>query len=143
MAKSKGWKVKDYPNTDYAGDAGIEINATNFPDANFRAIVAASDIDKNQDNHLTKDELEAVTELKLYGGKSIVTLKGLEYFTELTALECGKYTLTSLDVSKNTKLTSLWMQQTSITEVAAVRTNSHNVTGPLEQYGADNTELQW
>ena len=118
VAKSKGWKVKDYSNTDYAGDAGIEINATNFPDAKFRAIIAASDIDKNQDNHLTKDELEAVTELKLYDvNPSIATLKGIEYFTELTALECGKYTLTSLDVSKNTKLTSLWMQQTSITSL--------------------------
>ena len=118
VAKSKGWKVKDYPNTDYAGDAGIEINATNFPDAKFRAIVAASDIDKNQDSHLTKDELEAVTALNLYDvNPSIATLKGIEYFTELTALECGKYTLTSLDVSKNTKLTSLWMQQTSITSL--------------------------
>lgn len=124
IAKNKGWKVWKYTDEavtqreSYAGDPGIEINDTNFPDANFRAIVAASDIDKNQDNHLTKDELEAVTALNLYDvNPSIATLKGIEYFTELTALECGKYTLTSLDVSKNTKLTSLWMQQTSITSL--------------------------
>ena len=123
IATDKGWKVWKYTGLEasqrvsYAGDPGIEINSINFPDANFRSIVAASDIDTYQDGYLTSDEVEAVKELKLYGGKSIATLKGIEYFTELTALECGGGVLKTMDISMNTKLTSLRLEQTTMTSL--------------------------
>lgn len=88
----------------------VEINETNFPDANFRAVVETFDkeVDENgnTDGKLSKAEIAAVKSLDLRK-KSIVNLKGIEYFIAITSLNCGENSLTSLDVSKNVALTSL------------------------------------
>ena len=84
---------------------GIEINATNFPDANFRSYVK-SNIDTNKDGYLSDAEIAAVTSMKVID-KSIENLKGIEYFTALTSLHCHKNKLTSLNLSNNTKLSYL------------------------------------
>ena len=84
----------------------IAINEENFPDANFRAVVAASRIDKDQNGYLSEEEITATTYL-LIDSKSIADLKGIELFTSLVNLSCSHNQLTSLDVSKNTALTNL------------------------------------
>ena len=81
-----------------------EINATNFPDANFRNWILSQDY--GRDGVLTDEEIAAVTLIDV-SGKSIQSLKGIEYFTALTSLYCYSNSLTSLDVSKNTALTLL------------------------------------
>ena len=58
----------------------IAINEENFPDANFRAIVAGAEIDTNQDGTLSESEIAAV-KLMRADEKSIETLKGIEYLT--------------------------------------------------------------
>ena len=85
---------------------GVAINEVNFPDANFRAIVAGPDIDKNQDGALADEEIAALTKLDV-AGSGIFNLKGLELFTALITLDCSNNQLTALDVSKNTGITSL------------------------------------
>ena len=92
----------------------IAINEENFPDANFRAIVAASDIDKDQDGYLSEEEITATKKLSV-DKKSIADLKGVEYFTSITNLYCTGNQLTSLDVSKNTALTSLYCNNNQLT----------------------------
>ena len=82
----------------------IAINAANFPDANFRTVV--STFDKNGDGKLNEAEIAAVTMINCRE-KNISSLKGIEYFTALTALWCNDNKLTALDVSKNTALTVL------------------------------------
>ena len=58
------------------------------------------------------DKIRAVTELNIEGilssvDKKLTDLSGIEYFTGLTYLNCGSHELSSLDVSKNTKLETL------------------------------------
>ena len=86
------------------GAAGVAIDLTNFPDANFRTYVSTFDTDN--DDCLSPAELAAVKSMRLIG-KSIGDLTGIEHFTALTELDCRRNQLTSLDVSKNTALEEL------------------------------------
>ncbi len=96
--------------------SGIVINSINFPDANFRAIVGGSTIDKNNNGVLSDSEIQAVTNLDV-SSKNISDLKGIEYFTALTRLNCRTNQLTGLDVSKNTALTRLDCYTNSLTSL--------------------------
>ena len=84
--------------------AGVAIDDTNFPDANFRTIV--EHYDTNKDSSLSDTEIAAVEEIDCYD-KGISNLKGIEYFTSLNILRCTDNQLTALDVSENTALTKL------------------------------------
>ena len=80
----------------------VAINESNFPDEAFRNYVKGT-FDLDIDFALSGAEIAAAKEIhvKEFGIKS---LKGVEYFTELTKLDCGYNELTSFDVSANTKL---------------------------------------
>ena len=84
--------------------AGVAIDNTNFPDANFRTVVRK--FDTNQDSSLSDTEIAAVKKIKC-SNKGITNLKGIEYFTSLNILLCTDNQLTALDVSENTALTEL------------------------------------
>ena len=94
--------------------AGVAIDDTNFPDANFRAIVERYDTNKN--SSLSDTEIAAVEEIDCYD-KGISNLKGIEYFTALRSLSCGRNQLTALDVSKNTALTYLHCSYNQLTSL--------------------------
>ena len=92
--------------------AGVAIDDTNFPDANFRTIVEHYDI--NKDSSLSDTEIAAVKAINCsYIG--ITNLKGIEYFTSLEELYCSENQLTALDVSKNTALNELWCDANQLT----------------------------
>ena len=84
--------------------AGVAIDDTNFPDANFRTIV--EHYDTNKDSSLSDTEIAAVKKINC-SNKGITNLKGIEYFTSLNILLCTDNQLTALDVSENTALTEL------------------------------------
>ena len=85
--------------------SGIAIDETNFPDENFRNWVLNQSY--GRDGVLTEEEIAGVTEINVEQ-KNIASLKGIEYFTALTELNCQiNLLLTSLDVSKNTALSVL------------------------------------
>ena len=94
--------------------AGVAIDDTNFPDANFRTIVEHYDTYK--DSSLSDTEIAAVEEIDCYD-KGISNLKGIEYFTALRSLSCGRNQLTALDVSKNTALTYLHCSYNQLTSL--------------------------
>ena len=94
-----------------AGD--VAINATNFPDANFRAYISENK-DTNGNKKLSKSEIAAVTEINCEE-RSIASPKGIESFTALTRLYCGKNQLTSLNVNKNIKLKYLYCESNRLT----------------------------
>ncbi|GAB2023233.1 hypothetical protein RyT2_23080 [Pseudolactococcus yaeyamensis] len=77
--------------------AGIAIDATNFPDANFRSYIL-SNLDKDTDNVLSPTEIATVIYLNL-SGRSISDLTGIKFFTNLTTLIVSNNNLTSLDLS--------------------------------------------
>ena len=115
-AKAKGWDVMKTDENgywvDYEGeDPYITIDATYFPDVNFRKWLI--DQDYGADKKLTDAEIASVTNMNV-SKQSILDLKGIEYFTALTTLDCSQNKLTSLDLSKNTKLWSLYCSQNSL-----------------------------
>jgi len=95
--------------------AQVAIDATNFPDENFRTFVSGTDIDKDQDGVLSVNELK-VKSINVEN-KSIAKLNGIEFFTELTNLRCSQNSLTSLDLSANTKLTLVYCDRNSLTSL--------------------------
>ena len=86
-------------------EGSIAIDASNFPDPEFRAYVKEK-FDKDNNNCLSESERNAVKEIYVYN-KGITTLEGIEYFPKLEKLYCFNNQLTELDVSKNTALLDL------------------------------------
>ena len=80
----------------------ILINETNFPDENFRNYLLGEDY--GQDGKITDEEIKGITGINVSLHFNISSLKGIEYFTELTMLLCNYNKLTSLDVSQNKAL---------------------------------------
>ena len=97
-------KVQSGSGTQARAD-GVEINAANFPDENFRDYVSKQ-FDTDGDGSLSADEISAAVEINVYF-KDIASLEGVGYFTSLNILQCCGNQLKNLDVSKNIKLTSL------------------------------------
>ena len=89
------------PTAAFAAD-GVDIDETNFPDANFRQYVK-DEFDKDNDDILSADEIAEAKEISVEGNP-ITSFKGIEYFTALTNLEGSRTKLTSLDTSHNKKL---------------------------------------
>ncbi len=118
-------------------DSGdIEINAENFPDDTFRTYVS-SNFDTDSDGVLTDSEISAVTDISVssYG---ISSLKGIEFFTALTSLNCDSNQLTALDLSSNTALTSLSCNDNQLT---ALDVSSNTALTSLLCYGNQLTAL--
>ncbi len=84
--------------------ADVEINENTFPDEYFRNWVLSKEYGK--DGILTNEEIAGITKI-IFNTNKIHSLKGIEYFTELTTLYCTANPLTELDVTKCTKLTYL------------------------------------
>ena len=83
----------------------IAIDASNFPDPDFRTYVKA-EFDKDNNNSLSESERNAVTVINVKD-KLMETLEGIEFFPNLKELDCSINQLSRLDVSKNTALEKL------------------------------------
>ncbi len=93
----------------------VTINSSTFPDVVFRLYVSEQ-LDTNGNGSLSNREIAAVTALTLRN-KEIISLKGIEYFTELATLNCDSNYLKALDLSSNTRLYSLncgWNRLTAL-----------------------------
>ena len=90
-----------------SGERWIPVTAACFPSNYFRGYVS-SNIDKDKNGWLSAAERNAVTKIDCSGTEAapvnLQTLKGIEYFPNLVNLYCAYDGLSSLDVSKNTKL---------------------------------------
>ena len=116
--------------------AGVAIDNTNFPDANFCSFVASS-FDEDNDNYLSDTEINAAENINC-ADKGISDLTGISHFTALKALNCDDNQLTSLDVSKNTALTDLACDYNQLTSLDV----SKNVALTyLDCYGNQLTSL--
>jgi hypothetical protein len=97
----------------FAARADVTINATNFPDANFRSYL----LSEYPSGTITTAQLNARDTLYLYN-KGISNMKGVEYFTQLTYLMCFSNNLSSIDVSQNTKLKYLNLGYNKLTSIS-------------------------
>ena len=96
-------------------NGNLLINEENFPDDNFRSYISTN-FDTDNQGYLTAEQVAGVKTISCYG-KSIASLNGVEYFTELTSLSCEGNQLTELDVSNNTALTNLGCSSNQLTEL--------------------------
>ena len=83
----------------------VIIDESTFPDYNFRHFVLSQWYGK--DGVLTSSEVDEITEINVEE-VGIEDLKGIEYFSSLGTLFCGKNELSSLDLSNNTQLWRLF-----------------------------------
>lgn len=83
-----------------------------FEDDNFKAY-CVKQFDTNHDGEISTIEASKVTRLEIQK-RSIVSLKGIEFFTSLEHLSCYKNEFMVLDVSKNTALKTLDCSQTDL-----------------------------
>ncbi len=90
-----------------------------FEDANFKAY-CVTNFDTDGDGKVSFAEALAVTSIDV-NTNNIESMSGIEHFANLTYLACtgsyGKGGLTSLDVSKNTKLTRLICYSNQLTSL--------------------------
>lgn len=84
----------------YPAVGSIEINAANFPDPKFRAILKSPDIwtgirGAGKDGYLTPEEIAGIQSLDV-NNQGIGNLKGIEQFSALETLNCSQNALTAL-----------------------------------------------
>ncbi len=85
---------------------GIPFDEEHFPDANFRANLARNLVAETADFWLTNQELtcEKTKHLILNFYKDMESMEGIQYFTELEAVNFIGTKVKSVDLSQNTKL---------------------------------------
>lgn len=108
-------------NSSFAAGQDVQINETNFPDANFREYVKR--FDNNRNGKLSNSEINVVKNIDV-SEKNIQSIKGVEFFVDLEELECVKNKINYLDVSKNTKLKKLNCEWNELTNLDVTKNTS-------------------
>lgn len=98
--------------------AQVAINATNFPDANFRNwLLDANNIKGyGADGQLTALEIADIQEIDV-ANKGIADLTGIANFTALEKLYLEKNSLTSLNITALTQLKVLYLSENPLTTI--------------------------
>ena len=97
----------------------VPISSDIFKDTAFREYVS-SNYDKNKDGKLSQTEIENATTLTVWKTQTAIkSLDGIEYLTNLKEIHCdGKdIQVTSLNLSKNTALETLFLSQSPVKSV--------------------------
>ena len=113
--------------------ASVVLDATNFPDPVFRIYVSGL-TGVSVGRTISDAKLANVKEIKVVE-LGITSLKGVEYFTNLTLLNCINNQLTSLDVTQNSLLEELYCSNNQLTTLDV----SHNTK--LEDLQCRNNNL--
>ena len=95
---------------------GLPINATNFPDFNFRNIISERYDSHEPDGYLSRYERSLVKTMNVFQ-KNITDMTGVNYFTSLTSLNCGANNYQSIDISDLTKLVNLECYSSGLTSI--------------------------
>lgn len=108
---------------------------TFVPDDNFEQALIDFGYDTAPlDNYVPTANIESVTFLGI-SYKNISDLTGIEYFRDLTSLQCRGNNLTNLDISNNTALTFLDCGSNNLSSLSV----SNNIA--LEELSCDNNNL--
>lgn len=94
----------------------VPINSTTFPDDIFRASVSTSSFDLDQDQMFSVYEISLIKTISV-SNKNITSIKGVEYFEELTSLSCDQNLITSIDLSNNKKLQIFYCTKNSVSNL--------------------------
>lgn len=97
----------------------VAINEANFPDPVFREYLLYY---QNDGNGYLKESVKDKEELDL-SYMDIKDLTGIEYFSGIDELDCSHCLLTKLDLSKNTRISDLWVNSNQLTSLNLAGTN--------------------
>jgi Leucine-rich repeat (LRR) protein len=95
--------------------ASVVLNGTNFPDANFRAVITATY--GVADGSTISDGVIVAVDTIQCSSRNITDLKGIEYFPNLIDLECDNNQLTALNLSGNTLIKSVNCDKNQLTSL--------------------------
>lgn len=95
--------------------SGVAINSKNFPDDNFRAVVADK-YDRDGNGYLSDYEISTTMNV-VCEGMGIKSLKGIEYFTDIQGLWCADNELSDWDLSNNKDLRGIWCSGNNFTSL--------------------------
>lgn len=86
-----------------------------FQDTNFKAYLLEN-FDTNGDGEISYDEGKAITTINISNySPSITNLSGIEYFSNLTTLDCSYNKISSLNLSNNSALVDLNVSHNTLT----------------------------
>lgn len=105
----------------------VVLNATNFPDAEFRAYITKCT--GVQEGGILSDRILAgVVNMRDNGlkGRPVKNLKGIEYFYNLAVIDCSGCQITSLDLSQNKKVTEVMCMNTPVASIV-LPSSVHNL----------------
>ena len=105
-----------------SAEEGIILNDTNFPDYRFRRLIGNM-MDVQEGGKISNTKLANIANIEVYN-EGITTLKGIEFFTGLKSLECGKNNLTELDLSENINLKEIYCEDNSISDLKLPKSNN-------------------
>ncbi len=88
-----------------AADAGVAIDANNFPDDSFRGYLEVN-VDTDSNKILSTSEISNVTTMNIRA-RGISDLTGIANFVNLRSLNCSSNSLTSVSLKANNQLTYL------------------------------------
>ena len=126
----------DTPSGETVDSNGCE-RLTYIPDDNFENIFISLGKDDILDDYVKTSMVETVLTMDLYN-KNIYDLTGIEDFKNLTFLNVESNKLTTIDVSQNTKLTSLYFGHNFITEFNISSDILEKISGSGNDLGSIN-----
>lgn len=94
---------------------GVAVNKKNFPDDNFRAVVA-NKYDRDGDGYLSDYEISTTMNIDCENC-GISSLKGIEYFTDIQGLWCADNNISEWDLSNNKELRGIWCSGNDFTSL--------------------------
>ena len=112
----------------------IAIDETHFPDKVFREQIIA-EFDKDGDSVLSVDEISKAQFLNLHGMKTISSLEGIQYLTNLQSLDVSTTSVSDLSPVKNSSLKRLDCRSSKVGSVDLTRYPN------LEAFLCDNTSI--
>jgi surface protein len=131
----------NFTDIDETTNFSTDCNVVDIPDDNFKdALLANTSINTNEDAFIQVAEAEAFNASLNVANSSIADLTGIEAFVNITALNAsGNTAISSLDLSNNTELTNVQVQDCSLSE--GVDLSMQTKLGFLSLSGNDLTEL--
>ena len=107
-----GWTTQWYGDISIVSGTPVAINATRFPDENFRNFLLQQDY--GRDGVLSEREINDVIAIEV-PSLDIKSLEGLQVFKNLWGLDCNNNQLTSLDVLEDLKVYNLECDNNQLT----------------------------
>ena len=119
------YSTANWTNVDPGTTYSLNCNAppvVNIPDANFKAyLVGNTSINTNYDTEIQVSEAIAFAGRIDCSSLSIADLTGIEAFVNLDELNCGDNNLTTLNVTRNTRLTDLYCNNNQLSSLDVTR----------------------